>query len=448
MIISIKNKGPFKQARSIWSIAVAIFLVSGLPDSSLLVFAQDFEGTTYYIRSTVGQDHHDGLSPKTAWKTINRASRELGPGDTLFIGPGLYREGVSLANGGLPGRPLRIIGDSSGKITGDLTGPVVMAGSVPIDESIFKPEGSPGVFTATISEFVVGGVVEMDGLQHRYQSMREPSNDVPSRYIERVRKIKSSLWYNEESSTLYIHTSDERPPRDHELEIIRFYSGFYLFGKPHVWISGITFRHYTDGAIYLKNGSDHGRVFDNIAFGSRQGIRVLNSHQAQIIGNTMFRNENCGAYFLHGSLGGLIQGNFTYENAVGLRFSSESNAGIVIGNLVLDNRDAGISFETLDFPVSIHNKLKGNTAQLRLYNASFFSDKNCFEIATSPDQSVANWNLTTNFKELGDYTAKVGQDLNSKVGDCGIEAEKVDVERLHRETLSYSRRALEILENE
>jgi len=61
---------------------------------------------------------------------------------------------------------------------------------------------------------------------------------------------------------------------------------------------------------------------------------------------------------------------------------------------------------------------------------------------------VANWNLTTNFKELGDYTAKVGQDLNSKVGDCGIEAEKVDVERLHRETLSYSRRALEILENE
>ena len=278
--------------------------------------------------------------------------------------------------------------------------------------------------------------------------MREPSYGIPSTYIERVRKKKSSLWYDKESSTLYIHTSDERPPTDHELEIIKSYSGFYVVGKPHVWISGITFRHFTDAAVFFKNGSDHGRIFDNIAFGSRQGVRVLNSHQVQILRNKMFRNENCGAYFLHGSLEGLIQDNLTYENAVGLRFSSESNAGIVMGNLVLDNQDAGISFETVDMAVSIHNKLKGNKAQLRLYNASFLSDNNCYEVATSSEQSLAKWNLTVHYKELSNYTAKVGQDLNSWVGDCGIEAKKVDVNDLHKETLSYSRRALEILENE
>jgi len=61
---------------------------------------------------------------------------------------------------------------------------------------------------------------------------------------------------------------------------------------------------------------------------------------------------------------------------------------------------------------------------------------------------VANWNLTTNYKELSDYTARVGQDLNSRVVDCGIETEKVDVEDLHRDSLSYSRRVLGILENE
>ena len=153
MMILKRTKRHSKHTSSFWTVPVLVLLVNVIADSSSLVFAQDSEGTTFYTRSTVGKDHYDGLSPETAWKTVNRAARELGPGDTLFIGPGLYREGVQLNSGGLPGQPLRILGDSSGKITGDPPGPVVMAGSVPIDETIFKPGEAPGVFIADFFRF-------------------------------------------------------------------------------------------------------------------------------------------------------------------------------------------------------------------------------------------------------------------------------------------------------
>jgi len=428
--------------RTFWATAVTVFLVNCLPGSLCLVFGQDSEGTTYYTRSTVGKDFNDGTSPETAWLTVTRAARDLGPGDTLIIGPGLYRESVVIKRGGLPGRPVRIFGDSSGKMTGDPPGPVVMAGTIPIDETIFEPEGTPGVFKATISTKTVTGAVEMDGLQYRYRSVREPKSDVP--YVERVRREVGSVWYVRDTSTFYIHTRDGKPPSNHELEIVARHSAFSMEGQPHIWISGLTLRHYLDGAIVFR-GSDHGRVFNVTAFGSRQGIRIRESKQMQILKNTLFRNENSGVYFYVESLGGLAQGNIAYENDVGIRFGSESHAGLVLDNLIIDNHDAGLSFEVVKFAVASHNILKGNASQLRLRKSSFFSDNNCYEISTESGQVLAKENPIVNYQDLSEFSNKFGTDLNSREGDCAIEVDKVDVEKLHAETLSYPKRALEIL---
>jgi hypothetical protein len=443
MIISRRNRLSFIRTRSFWVTAVTVFLVNCFSGNSWLAFAQDSEGTTYYTRSTVGKDSNDGTSPATAWLTVNRAASELGPGDTLIIGPGLYRESVSIKRGGLPGRPVRIFGDSSGKMTGDPPGPVVMAGTIPVDETIFEPEGTPGVFKATISTKTVTGAVEMDGLQYRYRSVREPKSDVP--YVERVRNEAGSVWYVRDTSTFYIHTRDGKHPSNHELELVAFHSAFNMSGQPHVWISGLTLRHYFDGALVYYDGSDHGRVFNVTAFGSRQGIRVRNSKQMQILKNTLFRNENSGVYFYVESLGGLAQGNISYENDVGIRFGSESHAGLVLDNLIMDNHNAGLSFETVNFAIASHNLLKGNDSQIRLRKTSFFSDNNCYETSTKSGHVLARENPVVNYQDLSKFSKKFGTDLNSREGDCAIEVDKVDVEKLHAETLSYPKRALEIL---
>lgn len=404
---------------------------------SPLVLGQETEGTTYFVRSLEGNDQYDGTSPESAWKNVKQAVRFLGPGATLIIGPGLYREGVQLRKGGLPGQPVRIIGDPSGKLTNDPPGPVVMVGTRPFDETLFEPEGTPGVYMAKFPDFKVLGVVEMDGPQSRYRSVHDPISDIP--YLERVRSRKSSFWYEEDISTLYIHTSDEKPPTDHELEVIRSFSGFYMVGKPYVWISGMTFRNFADAGIYFREGSDFGRAFNNIAFGSRQGFRVQNSHNVQIIRNTMFRNENSGVYFLRGSLNGLVQGNFVYENLVGVRFSSESNAGMTNNNLIVDNIHAGLSFEKVIFHTAFENTIKGNQTQLRIRTEpSFFTDYNCYEADTSNGQWLAHDHSPENFKRLVEFNEAYGVDLNSKENGCEISKEKIDVAKLHVSSLEYS----------
>jgi hypothetical protein len=169
----------------------------------------------------------------------------------------------------------------------------------------------------------------------------------------------------------------------------------------------------------------------------------------QILRNVLFRNENSGAYFYRGSLGGLAHGNLVYENAVGIRFGSRSNAGIAIDNMVLDNKDAGLSFEKVAFQVSSHNTLKGNTSQLRLIKPSLLiSDNNCYETATEAGQLLAMVDLTVPYQKLSEFINKVGQDFNSSDGNCAVETAKVDVGALHAETLSYLKRAQQILRDQ
>ena len=97
------------------------------------------------------------------------------------------------------------------------------------------------------------------------------------------------------------------------------------------------------------------------------------------------------------------------------------------------------------FAVASHNVLKGNTSQLRLRKSSFFSDNNCYETSTESGQILARERPTVKYQDLSEFSNKFGTDLNSREGDCAIEVDKVDVERLHTETLSYPKRALEIL---
>ena len=421
-----------------------ILLLSGpYSGNSWLAFGQDTEGTTYYVRSTVGNDDNNGTSPDSAWKTVTRGVRDLGPGDTLIVGPGLYRESVGIKTAGLPGKPVKILGDASGKSTGDLPGPVMMAGSVPIDETLFEPEGSPGVYQAVISGMVIFAGVEMDGPQYRNRNVREPVTEVP--YVEKVRREKRSLWFEKDISTVYIHTSDDKPPTEHEIELISYHSAFHMEGKPHVWIGGFTFRHFIDGCVIFRDGSDYGRVFDVTAYGCRQGVRIRNSQQVQVLRNILFRNENSGVYYYLESKDGLVQGNTAYENDVGIRFSSESSAGLVLDNLIIGNHDAGLSFESLGFAVATLNSFQDNTSQLRLYKSSFISDKNCYETDTESGHIFAKENPTIIHQNLKEYSTKFGQGLNSREGNCAIEIDRVNVGELHEEATSYSMRAQEFL---
>src|SRR5262245_51778899 len=174
---------------------------------------------TYYVRQTVGDDAHDGLSAETAWRHVAKLSSAMHAGDTAYVGPGLYREEVTVLNDGRPDGRLIFIADVTGQHTGDPPGTVMITGADPVDENIFVAQSAPGVYTAPFPYRVVG-VVEMDGLQDRYMRADQTEEHVVGKLpeIETVAKHPSSYFYDPDVHTLSIHTNDGRPPTTHAIE--------------------------------------------------------------------------------------------------------------------------------------------------------------------------------------------------------------------------------------
>jgi parallel beta-helix repeat protein len=402
------------------------------------------EGRTFYVRGTVGRDANRGLSPQTAWRSISKLSRALRAGDTAYVGPGLYRDRIILRHDGAPGKPIRIVADQTGRFTGDPPGTVMVAGSDPIDEQIFAPHSAPGVFTATVPGAVVG-VVEMDGPQYRFKRARDSKEYLKDKLskLEVVSLLPSSFFYDPDASILYLHTSDGRPPWEHEIELIRRGNGILVHGHHYVTIVGFTFRHMGDAGLGFWAGSSHISAINNISYGGRQGIRVYNATDILISGNTLFRNDNSGVYFAKDSVNGFAIGNVAYENVKGVRWSSASNDGLAVDNTVFDNPEAGIAIERVVGIRLAGNRLINNGSQLLVFGSQYESDGNCFQTG-SREQRIALLDYTYKPLTLMDFQERQRGDQGSREGECGP-TQKVDVGALHAETTSYTAKAREIL---
>src|SRR5689334_22437147 len=164
------------------------------------------EGTTYYVRQTVGDDAHDGTSPERAWLHLAQLSTAMHDGDTAYVGPGLYREQIDVTNDGTPAGRIVFVADTTGQHTGDPAGVVMVAGSDPVDPAVFAPHSAAGVYTAPFPDRV-WGAVELDGPQHRYKDVQQ--EHLPSTVpLDDVTKSASTYFYDESAKRLYLHTSD------------------------------------------------------------------------------------------------------------------------------------------------------------------------------------------------------------------------------------------------
>ena len=419
--------------------------------SLIVLISYDSRATAYYVRQTVGDDANDGLTPRTAWQRLGKLSA-LKPGDTAYVGPGLYREEIELKNDGSPDARITLVADSAGKYTGDPPGRVMLAGSDPVDGKSFRPTGSPGVYSLANTGFPILGAVEMDSLEIRYHPASSTREHIVDKLTELqvVEKLPSHFEYDEASRTLYIHTSDGKAPATHDMEVIRRGFGIYLPGKHSVTVVGFTFRHMSDAGISFFKGAADGAALFNTSYGSRQGVRVYTATNILVYGNTLFRNENCGVYFASGSTNGSAIRNVTYENAKGIRWGSKSVNGVALENVAFDNLEAGISLEDVKAATVRANRIGNNRqTQLLVFDAEYNSDENCFE-RSGPDQYLAHfipWPRELLFKTLRDYTGARHQDVGSRESGCGAWPEKLDVHKMHSESTAYRERALKILES-
>ncbi|EIP99168.1 hypothetical protein OpiT1DRAFT_03678 [Opitutaceae bacterium TAV1] len=72
---------------------------------------------TLHVDAATGDNGHDGLSPATAFRTVQRAADLVQPGDEIIIHPGIYFEHVTLAEDkrGTPDAPITLRADRIAK---------------------------------------------------------------------------------------------------------------------------------------------------------------------------------------------------------------------------------------------------------------------------------------------------------------------------------------------
>ena len=414
----------------------------------LVVLPLEAVATTYYVRQTVGDDTHDGTSPETAWQHIGKLSAAMHAGDTAYVGPGFYREMITVLNDGAPDKRITFIGDATGQRTGDPPGIVMISGAEPIDLSAAASEGAPGVYKIALPQAILG-LIEMDGNQARYLRVKS-GKELPlpagvSSELDLIKQRPSSFYYDADAKVLYLHTSDGRPPSAHAMERLDRGNGIGMWQRHYVTVMGFTFRHFVDAGIGFYQGSSDGIAINNTSYGGRQGIRVYGATKIAAYGNTLFRNENCGIYFALQSTNGLVLGNTMYENIKGIRWSSQSNNGTAIDNTVFENHEFGISIENADHTLLRRNRMVNNEkGQLLVQQSDYSSDDNCFA-SGGPNQLISDFFFVDHYRALADYQRGQHQDQGSREGGCGPLPAKVDVHKLDEEAKGYTERARRIL---
>jgi len=77
----------------------------------------ELTGDTYYV-APGGNDSANGLTPAAAWRTLNHAAQNVGSGDTVYVGAGVYAENVEMDDRGDGSQPIRFIADTTGTQVG------------------------------------------------------------------------------------------------------------------------------------------------------------------------------------------------------------------------------------------------------------------------------------------------------------------------------------------
>ena len=82
-----------------------------------------------------------------------------------------------------------------------------------------------------------------------------------------------------------------------------------------------------------------------------------------------------------------------------------------------------------------------------ILQSDYDSEDNCFA-SRGPDQWAADFYIVDHYKTLAEYQQAKRQDLHSRGDDCGPPPAKLDVRKLHAETMAYAERARKILRGE
>ena len=368
------------------SFSVALASIALLA-SSLTAFAAG----TFYVDNSSGSCSDSGPGTEAQpYCTISAAiAANKGPGTTILVKPGTYREMVTLNASGAAGNPFVI------KALGS---PVIIDGS--------DDFSAASKWTAYSGNIYLANSVNWGPMQVFVDGLRLAASTASPAFLP----TNSFVWISGQG--LYVNIGGTSPGT-HVCLVGHRASSFYLSGRTYVTLDGFVTTRTDDRAIRLGSSSDNCIIRNNTAsWNYKYGIYISGCSGVLIEKNLVSDNSNHGINLTNSSslptTNCTVQDNESCRNlnpairmATGiLVIGSPSN--LIQRNRLHDNQDSGLQIDSgSDFVVSSQNRSWNNGDhgfdQLYCNGVSHVGDvaynnfKDGFSIeGTAPNGSVYN----------------------------------------------------------
>jgi len=229
-------------------------------------------GRDYYVDGKNGNDGNIGNSLDHAFKTIERALKELKGGDIILIKSGRYKiNRITIYQKGSPENRIMIGPFGDGEVVIDAS--MNIGKWLPYKRNIYKTECLDKPVAVVI-------------------------NETPLFPEFSLRDVKEETWYYSwKEKVLYVYAPNGTNPNDSEVGVIedsKKQHAIFLSGAQYVTLYGLTIKYAGGKGIEILG--DHNRIERcNILFNGNSGISMFNygkkvSHGTEIIKNRIYYN--------------------------------------------------------------------------------------------------------------------------------------------------------------
>ena len=303
-----------------------------------------FASGTFYVdgANPACSDSGPGTESMPYCTILAAADEEGGPGTTILVKAGVYREKVSVPASGATNNPFIIKAiDSS----------VVVDGA---DDFSFSSDWT--LFSGNV--WLAADVTWSPKQVYVDGARLTLSSDLPgSLPLNTFRYISGQ--------GVYVNIGGDNPGV-HETFVGSRANGFRLSGDSWVTIDGFTVTRTEDSGIYAKNHSDNISIINNIVnFCNDKGIAVKQSANVLISGNVTHENNDHGISLTGGVSNSVVENNESFLNfRPGIRAANglhvhRSPGNLSQNNLFHNNQDSGQQINGLE---SINNISIQNTS--------------------------------------------------------------------------------------
>jgi len=287
-------------------------------------------GTFYVDNSSASCSNGGPGTEAQPYCTISAAvAAHQGPGTTILVKPGTYREQVTITASGTAGSPF---------VLQALGGPVIVDGTDDVSSQSSWVQYSDNVYLATSVTWSPMQVF-MDGARL-----------VPSTAAPTALPDQSFTWVSGQG--LFVNAGGGSPA-EHELLVGRRPYGFYAAARSYLTIDGFTVTRADNRCLQFIDGCTNVIVSHNVVnFAFRYGIQAIGGSAFLIDSNVVSDNDDHGIMCLSGVTASTIQNNESFRNA---RLTERAANGIhlfacpanrIQNNRAHDNQDTGIQVES------------------------------------------------------------------------------------------------------